>query len=124
MSMMSSMDAAAASVIARWIDQRAARPDLPLRLNLRLRFGSPSISAAVRAELEARSDERRRFFVRTSDDDDAVALRHGRPPGVAQDGSFFRKGVVGDWRSTVTPEINDMILRELGWMFSHFGWMP
>jgi hypothetical protein len=73
-------------------------------------------------------------FLGVSDSSDVVAdcvartsfteMTDGRPPGVAQDGSFFRKGVVGDWRSTVTPEINDMILRELGWMFSHFGWMP
>jgi hypothetical protein len=37
---------------------------------------------------------------------------------------FLRKGVVGDWRSTLTPEMNDLILRELGWMFPHFGWVP
>jgi Sulfotransferase domain len=71
-------------------------------------------------------------FLGVSDSDDIVtecvartsfaALSGGRPAGVAQDGSFFRKGVVGDWRSTFTPEMNEMILRELGWMFPLFGW--
>jgi hypothetical protein len=46
----------------------------------------------------------------------------GRQAGVAQNGAFMRKGVVGDWRSTLTPAMNDVILRELGWMFPHFGW--
>lgn len=73
-------------------------------------------------------------FLGVSDHDDVVAecvartsfaaLSGGRPAGVAQDGSFFRKGVVGDWRSTFTPEMNEMILRELGWMFPLFGWEP
>jgi hypothetical protein len=73
-------------------------------------------------------------FLGVSDGDDVVAdcvartsfaaLSGGRPSGVAQDGSFFRKGVVGDWRSTFTSEMNEMILRELGWMFPHYGWTP
>jgi hypothetical protein len=46
----------------------------------------------------------------------------GRPAGTAQDGAFLRKGVVGDWRSTLTPAMNDLVLRELGWMFPCFGW--
>jgi len=53
-----------------------------------------------------------------------TAATGGRPAGVAQNGAFLRKGVVGDWRSTLTPEMNDLILRELGWMFSYFGWTP
>jgi hypothetical protein len=73
-------------------------------------------------------------FLGVSDGDDVVAdcvartsfaaLSGGRPSGVAQDGSFFRKGVVGDWRSTFTSEMNEMVLRELGWMFPHYGWAP
>jgi hypothetical protein len=73
-------------------------------------------------------------FLGVSDADDIVAdcvartsfaaLSGGRPSGVAENGSFFRKGVVGDWRSTLTPEMNEMILRELGWMFPRFGWVP
>lgn len=69
-----------------------------------------------------------------SDDDTVVAdcvartsfaaLSGGRPAGVAQDGSFFRKGVVGDWPATFMPEMNETILRELGWMFPLFGWHP
>jgi Sulfotransferase family len=52
------------------------------------------------------------------------ALSGGRSPGEVQSGSFFRKGVVGDWRSTFTAEMNAMILGKLGWMYPHFGWTP
>lgn len=51
-----------------------------------------------------------------------AAMSGGRSPGEKQDGSFFRSGVVGDWRSTFSPEMNAMMLRELGWMFPGFGW--
>jgi hypothetical protein len=51
-----------------------------------------------------------------------ASLTGGRAAGVEHRGAFFRKGVIGDWTSTLTPEMNEMILRELGWMFPHFGW--
>jgi len=53
-----------------------------------------------------------------------VALSAGRSMGVAADGAFFRKGIVGDWRSTLTPEMNELILGELGSMFPRFDWQP
>jgi hypothetical protein len=46
----------------------------------------------------------------------------GRPLGVAQNGAFHRKGVIGDWPSTFTPEMDTIIRKDLGWMFPHFGW--
>lgn len=46
----------------------------------------------------------------------------GRPAGVEQNGSFHRKGEVGAWRSTLTDEMSDIIMAELGWMFPLFGW--
>jgi hypothetical protein len=48
-----------------------------------------------------------------------AAMTKDRPIGK---GTFFRGGVSGDWRSTFNPEMNALILRELGWMFPHFGW--
>lgn len=73
-------------------------------------------------------------FLGVSDSDDVVtecvartsfaALSGNRPPGAVQEGSFFRKGVVGDWCSTFTEEMNQMILDELGWTFPLFGWEP
>jgi hypothetical protein len=51
-----------------------------------------------------------------------ASLTGGRAAGVEHRGAFFRKGVIGDWASTLTPEMNEMILKELGWMFPHFGW--
>ena len=73
-------------------------------------------------------------FLGVSDADDIVAdclartsfaaLAGGRAAGEQRNGSFFRKGVTGDWTSTLTPEMNEMVLRELGWMFPHFGWQP
>lgn len=32
------------------------------------------------------------------------------------------RDVVGDWTTTLTPEMNEMVLSELGWMFPRFGW--
>lgn len=55
---------------------------------------------------------------------DFAVLSGGRPTGVADDRAFFRKGVVGDWHRTLTPEMNELILDELGWMFPRFGWEP
>ena len=48
----------------------------------------------------------------------------GRQAGTEQAGSFFRKGIAGDWPSTLTPEMNALVLQELGWMFPRFGWKP
>jgi hypothetical protein len=53
----------------------------------------------------------------------AFALQTGgRPEGVAQDGAFLRKGIAGDWRATLTPAMNELVLSVLGWTFPHFGW--
>jgi hypothetical protein len=52
------------------------------------------------------------------------AMSGGRRPGDAQNGAFLRKGVVGDWHSTLTAPMNALILKELGWMFPLFGWEP
>ncbi len=46
----------------------------------------------------------------------------GRAAGMAKNGSFLRSGTVGDWGSTLSPEMNELILRELGWMFTQYGW--
>ena len=48
----------------------------------------------------------------------------GRKPGDGADGSFLRKGVVGDWQSTLSPAMNSLIVQELGWAFPTFGWTP
>ncbi len=53
-----------------------------------------------------------------------ASLAGGRSAGIARNGSFFRSGVTGDWRSTLTPAMNALIVDELGWMFPAFGWMP
>jgi hypothetical protein len=51
-----------------------------------------------------------------------AAQTGGRPEGVGRDGAFLRKGIEGDWRSTLTPAMNDLILSVLGWMYPQFGW--
>ena len=53
-----------------------------------------------------------------------AAATGGRPAGVEDRRAFHRKGVAGDWRFTLTPEMNALTLRELGWMFPLFGWKP
>lgn len=46
----------------------------------------------------------------------------GRPAGTGLPGAFLRKGVSGDWNSTLTPAMSELILSVLGWTFPHFGW--
>lgn len=53
-----------------------------------------------------------------------AAMNGGRPVGVEQNGSFFRKGVSGDWQNTLTEGMNELLLNELGWTFPVFGWHP
>ena len=52
----------------------------------------------------------------------AFAVLAGRPAGVTQNGAFLRHGMPGDWPNTLTAEMNDMVLRALGWSFPEFGW--
>jgi len=47
----------------------------------------------------------------------AFPLLSGKHPG-----GFFRKGESGHWRDTLTSEMSEIVLRELGWMFPYFGW--
>lgn len=51
-----------------------------------------------------------------------VAFTGGRPAGMADATSFFRNGRAGGWEDTLSPEMNELILQHLGWMFPHFGW--
>jgi hypothetical protein len=50
------------------------------------------------------------------------AMSGGRAAGVEHSGSFFRKGIAGDWVSTLTPEMSALVLKELGGLFTEFGW--
>jgi hypothetical protein len=73
-------------------------------------------------------------FLGVSDAEDVVAdcvartsfaaMSGGRAPGQTQEGTFFRSGIVGGWRSTFDEQMNALMLRELGWMYPHFGWTP
>jgi hypothetical protein len=49
-------------------------------------------------------------------------MRRTSAGGSQQSGPFLRKGIVGDWSSTLTPEMNAVVLRQLGWTFQYFGW--
>ena len=51
-----------------------------------------------------------------------AAMTGGRQRGEVDDASFHRRGLPGGWETTLTEEMNDMILRHLGWAFPKFGW--
>jgi hypothetical protein len=51
-----------------------------------------------------------------------AAMSGGRAAGVERSGSFFRKGIAGDWVSTLTPELSAFVVREIGGVFAEFGW--
>jgi hypothetical protein len=72
------------------------------------RFLSVSDASAIVADCVARTS--------------FAALTGGREAGTERPGEFFRKGIAGDWGSTLTPEMSELVIRELGWMFPHFGW--
>jgi Sulfotransferase family len=86
----------------------------------RLRQAPPSTLARLFRFLGVsdRNDVIENCLARTS----FAAATGGRPVGVELNGSFFRKGAVRDWGSTLTSEMTELILRELGWTFPYFGW--
>jgi hypothetical protein len=51
-----------------------------------------------------------------------TAMTKGRQSGTEERGSFFRIGRAGDWRDTLSEDMNALILRDMEWMFPHFGW--
>jgi hypothetical protein len=51
-----------------------------------------------------------------------AAQTGGRMQGEEATRAFHRKGVIGGWEATLTPDMNALVLRELGWMFPRFGW--
>ncbi|MCB0062377.1 MAG: sulfotransferase domain-containing protein, partial [Caldilineaceae bacterium] len=41
-------------------------------------------------------------------------LSHGRQPGEQQAASFFRKGIIGDWKTYFTPAVTDLYKQHIG----------
>jgi len=52
----------------------------------------------------------------------SFAAMSGRPAGTEDSSAFMRKGIAGDWRTQLTPEMNQLILGQLGALFPQFGW--
>jgi hypothetical protein len=52
----------------------------------------------------------------------SFAAMSGRPAGTEDNGAFLRKGIAGDWRTHLTPEMNQLIVGQLGSLFPQFGW--
>jgi hypothetical protein len=50
------------------------------------------------------------------------AVTGGRQPGQTLEGAFHRKGVVGDWATTLPPDLAERIVARLGWAYDWFGW--
>ena len=51
------------------------------------------------------------------------AVTGGRQPGQTSEGSFHRKGVVGDWAATLPPDLAAGIVSRLDWAYDWFGWV-
>lgn len=51
---------------------------------------------------------------------EAMTTKHPATP--TGDGSFFRKGVVGAWETTLPPRLAERIANEAGLAFEIFGW--
>lgn len=71
------------------------------------RFLGAAVSPAIVADSIART---------------SFAAMSGRPAGIEDNGAFMRKGVAGDWRTHLTPEINQLILDQLAPLFPQFDW--
>jgi hypothetical protein len=50
------------------------------------------------------------------------AFTGGRQPGDIREGSFFRRGISGGWRSDLAPELGELAARNLAWAYAYFGW--
>ena len=51
-----------------------------------------------------------------------MRLSGGRAPGDELDAAFLRKGVAGDWATTLPAGLADAIVDRLAWAFTAFGW--
>ena len=71
------------------------------------RFLGATVSPAIVADSIART---------------SFAAMSGRRAGIEDNGAFMRKGVAGDWRTHLTPEMNQLILEQLAPLFPRFGW--
>ncbi len=71
------------------------------------RFLGAAVSPAIVADSIART---------------SFAAMSGRPAGIEVNGAFMRKGVAGDWRTHLTPEMNQIILDQCAPLFPAFGW--
>lgn len=68
------------------------------------------------------TDPERTDLARIARESSFRKLSGGREPGQASNRSFFRKGVVGDWRSIFTPHQAGFIWRELAEAAGAFGY--
>jgi hypothetical protein len=71
------------------------------------RFLGAAVSPAIVADSIART---------------TFAAMSGRPAGTTDNDAFMRKGISGDWRTQLTPEMNQLILAQCAPLFSRFGW--
>jgi hypothetical protein len=51
-----------------------------------------------------------------------ASLTGGRPAGVVEDGAFLRKGVAGEWESTLPADAAALVVDRLSWAYDWFAW--
>jgi len=108
---------------ADWVRSWHSNRDPEMSLELRyeqLNSDAAEVLAQVAEHFEL--DSSRETLQRIVEMHDFQRLSGGRNRGQEGKNSFFRKGVVGDWKNHFTPELGEMYTRLIGDFLIEFGY--
>ena len=105
--------------VRSWHENRDPKASLELRYEQMLADPMATMTrVAEHFELDS-SPDRIRDIVDTHS---FHRLSRGRSPGQESSGSFFRKGVAGDWTNHFTPKLKQIYRELIGDFLIEFGW--